>query len=83
MTRPSPRSLLARLSSISEPKRRAAIVELCESGLLTCTRGQPGENGATYALGWIPLSNPEDFAIEIRIRHAQNMLKVTAPQGRA
>ena len=78
MTRPSPRSLLARLSSISESKRRAAIVELCESGLLTCTRGRPGENGATYALGWIPLSNPEDFAIEIRIRHAQNMRKVTS-----
>ncbi len=49
------------------------LVELCDRGLLTCTRGNPGEYGATYALAWLPLDNPEQYSNEVRERHSANM----------
>lgn len=49
------------------------IVELCDRGLLTCTRGSPGEDGATYAVAWLPLDNPDLFSDEVRERHNANM----------
>ena len=51
----------------------SSLVELCEAGLLTCTRGSPGEDGATYALAWLPLDNPEQYSNEVRERHNANM----------
>ncbi|WP_206609473.1 hypothetical protein, partial [Thiohalobacter thiocyanaticus] len=39
-----------------------ALVELCDRGLLTCTRGRPGEAGATYAVAWLPLDDPESYS---------------------
>ena len=52
---------------------QGSLVELCERGLLTCTRGEPGSNDATYALAWLPLDNPEDYSQVVRDRHAENM----------
>lgn len=52
---------------------RTAMIELCESGLLTCTRGRPGDDDATYAFSWLPLDNPEQFPEEVRERYAANM----------
>ena len=55
-----------------------ALVELCEWGLLTCTRGEPGSDGATYALAWLPLDSPEDYSQAVRDRHAKNMRRLNA-----
>jgi hypothetical protein len=52
---------------------RRTLIDLCNRGLLTCTRGKPGDSTATYALGWIPLDRPDDFPPEVRDRHARNM----------
>jgi hypothetical protein len=57
---------------------QSALVELCERGLLTCTRGEPGSNGATYALAWLPLDNPEDYSQAARDQHAENMQRLNA-----
>jgi hypothetical protein len=40
---------------------------------LTCTRGEPGADEATYALAWLPLHNPGAFPEVARERHARNM----------
>lgn len=53
--------------------KRAALVELCERGLITCTRGNPGDDDATYALAWMPLDNPEEYSADVRARHSANM----------
>jgi hypothetical protein len=58
---------------LSKHRLRAATVELCEAGLLTCTRGKPSDEGATYALGWFPLDKPEQFSPEVQARHARNL----------
>lgn len=60
---------------LDDDEFRAAVVELCERGLLTCTRGQPGDDDAAYAVAWLPLDKPERFPEEIRRRHAENMRK--------
>lgn len=52
---------------------QASLVELCEGGLLTCTRGTPGEPGSTYAVAWLPLDDPEQYPQDIRDRHEANM----------
>jgi hypothetical protein len=52
-------------------------------GWITCTRGRIGEAGATYALGWIELDEPERYTREVRERHARNMLRWTIPRGTA
>ena len=63
------------LASMSDAELREGAVELCERGLLTCTNGKPGEDGATYAVAWLPLNNPEQYKKEVRERHNQNMKK--------
>lgn len=55
---------------------QVAITLLCDRGLLTCTRGQPGDDDATYALAWLPLDEPESYPAEIRKRHERNMQKL-------
>jgi hypothetical protein len=55
---------------------------LCERGLLTCTRGRPGDDDATYALGWLPLDDADTYPEEIRHRHSKNMLRLRT-EGRA
>ncbi len=64
-------------------KRRlqAATIELCKAGLLTCTRGKPGDNDATYALGWLPLDTPQQFTLEVRARHERNMRVLIATEA--
>jgi len=57
---------------------QGALVELCECGLLTCTRGDPGSVDATYALAWLPLDNPEDYSQSVRNQHAENMRRLNA-----
>jgi hypothetical protein len=52
---------------------QAALIELCAAGLLTCTCGKPGERGATYAVAWLPLDDPEQYSRAVRERHAENM----------
>lgn len=73
---------LAALSEMLERKRQkqlqAATIELCDAGLLTCTRGKPGEANAKYALAWLPLDNPEQFSEEVRAKHAENMRRCSA-----
>ena len=62
------------LNDLLEPDElQGALVELCECGLLTCTRGDPGSDGATYALTWLPLDNPQDYSQAVRDRHTENM----------
>ncbi len=61
---------------MSPNELRAAITQLCDRGLLTCTRGKPGDDGATYALAWLPLDEPESYPAEILRRHEQNMRKL-------
>lgn len=68
------------LDGLSESEFKAAVVELCERGLLTCTRGQPGEDGATYAVAWLPLDHPDHFPADVRDRHAQNMRRLTGAE---
>jgi hypothetical protein len=55
-----------------------AVVELCQCGLLTCTRGEPGSNDATYAVAWLPLDDPEDYSQAVRDQHAENMRRLNA-----
>lgn len=57
-------------------QRRRALRELCEQGLLTCTRGRPGDRNASYALAWLPLDDAGHYPEEIRRRHAENMLRL-------
>lgn len=54
---------------------RKAARDLCERGLITCTRGNPGDDDAQYALAWLPLDHPEQFSADVRKRHAANMAK--------
>ncbi|MBZ0072250.1 MAG: hypothetical protein K8I04_11075 [Gammaproteobacteria bacterium] len=60
---------------------RAALVELCEKGLLTCTSGNPGEVGSTYAVAWLPLDDPGSYPACVRRRHAQNMHSLIQSQS--
>lgn len=60
-----------------------SVKECCERGLITCTRGEPGTEGATYALAWLPLDNPESFPPEVRERHAANMVRLLQAKGSA
>ena len=64
--------------SLEPDELQGALGELCERGLLTCTRGEPGSNGATYALAWLPLDNPEDYSQAVRDQHAENMRRLNA-----
>jgi len=57
---------------------QGALVELCQCGLLTCTRGEPGSVGATYAVAWLPLDNPEGYSQAVRDQHAENMQRLNA-----
>lgn len=66
-----PARLRAELVGLSRDEFRRACRELCEAGLLTCTRGMPGDEDAEYALGWMPLDG--EHPDEVRARHAANM----------
>jgi hypothetical protein len=55
---------------------RACLADLCESGLLTCTTGKPGLPGATYALAWLPLNNPENYSPDVIEQHSRNLKKL-------
>ena len=61
------------LASLSDSDLRAALIELCEAGLLTCTRGRPGSLRSSYAVVWLPLNASESFPPEVRARHSLNM----------
>ena len=67
--------VMAALGPMTETEFRAAIVELCDGGFVTCTSGRPGDDDATYALGWLPLDNAKAYPREIRERHYLNMLR--------
>lgn len=69
------------LANMSGGDLRAALIELCRCGLLTCTRGQPGETSATYALAWLPLDNSNQYSDEVRDRHAENMRRLIESDG--
>lgn len=64
---------LAEQLGMSESEFRDSITELCVRGLLTCTRGNPGDQDATYALAWLPLDDPENYPADVRQKHAENM----------
>jgi len=51
----------------------AALIELCERGLLTCTSGNPGDDEATYALAWMPLDSSANYQQSVLERHAENL----------
>jgi len=69
------KAFLRRFSQLPEQHIRTAAIQLCKKGLLTCTHGQPGDDDATYAVAWLPLDNPEQYAAEIQERHRRNMEK--------
>lgn len=71
------------LHGLTEQEVRAAVRDLCARGLLTCTCGEPGEDGATYALAWLPLDDPESYPPEVRERHAENMRRFAGETGGA
>jgi hypothetical protein len=62
--------------NMSPEEFAAAAKECCDAGLVTCTRGEPGADDATYALAAFPLDNPEQFPPEVRERHAANMRRL-------
>ena len=66
---------------LSEADLRHAAVELCQAGILTCTRGDPGEPGATYALAWLPLDNPDQYPVEVCERNAANLARLLNSEG--
>lgn len=66
------------LHGLTAVELRAALVELCDRGLLTCTRGEPGLTDATYAVAWLPLDQPENYSQAVRDRHAENMRRLKA-----
>jgi len=68
---------------MNEEEYIASVKECCERGLITCTRGEPGDDGATYALAWLPLDNPERFPPDVRERHAANMARLLQAKGRS
>ncbi len=57
--------------------------EALDSGFITCTRGQPGAIGSTYAPAGRPLDNPEHYPPKVRERHALNMLRTLPAKGNA
>lgn len=59
--------------AMDEGELQAVLMDLCERGLLTCTRGRPGEAKAQYALAWEPLDRPERYSPEVKQRHQSNM----------
>lgn len=65
-----PDRLRAELAGLPADEYRQACRELCEAGLLTCTRGTPGDDDAEYAVGWMPLDG--EHPDEVRARHAAN-----------
>ena len=66
-------SKIAVLAGMTETELLKSIQELCRQGLITCTRGEPGDDEATYALSWLPLDNPELYPPEARNLHARNL----------
>lgn len=73
---------LAAVARMPLAQRRRALIELCGHGLITCTRGSPGDTDATYALGWKPLDDADRYTEDVRRRHAENMLRLRT-EGRA
>ena len=67
------RDPLTDLPPLANSELRESLRELCRRGLLTCTRGRPGDANATYALAWLPLDGPEQYPLKVRERHARNM----------
>ena len=61
------------LPGLTADEVRAAAIELCARGLLTCTHGQPGEDDATYAMAWLPLDDAHLYPASVRELHALNM----------
>ncbi len=57
------------LDHLDAEEMRAALIELCERGLLACTHGTPGSDDATYAVAWLPLDDLEDYSQAVRDRH--------------
>lgn len=68
---------------ISESEFRMALVDLCARGLLTCTRGEPGDDDASYAVAWLPLDEPDKYSREVRDRHHENMRRFTDTKEQA
>jgi hypothetical protein len=69
-------TLKSLLDGIPREQIQAALIGLCEEGLITCTSGRPGDKNATYALAWLPLNDPERYPPEIRARHEQNIRRL-------
>jgi len=67
LKKPAPENPDLELEFIRELEARSA------HALLTCTRGRPGEIGATYALAWLPLDEADRYPTEVHQRHAANM----------
>lgn len=73
------------LAGLTGAEMRSALIELCRRGLVTCTQGEPGEEGSTYAVAWLPLDNPDRYSQAVRQHHRRNMerfawLRSGAPQ---
>ena len=69
------------LGNLPERDLRAALLKLCNCGLLTCTSRQPGEKASTYALAWLPLDDPDQYPAEVKHRHAENLRRLAGPVG--
>ena len=82
-SRSNPPPILTAVARMPFAQRRRALIELCARGLLTCTRGRPGDEDATYALGWVPLDAPERYPAEIQRRHEENMRRLVGENSHA
>lgn len=67
---------LSSLANLSREKFTAACRDLCDRGLITCMKGQPGADDARYALTHLPIDHPERHTSEALARYAANRRKL-------
>jgi hypothetical protein len=67
---------LSSLANLSREQFTAACLDLCERGLLTCMKGEPGADDARYAMTHLPLDNPERHSPAALERYAANRKKL-------
>ena len=74
---------ISMLANMPERDLRAALLDLCNCGLLTCISGQPGEGASTCALAWLPLDDADQYPVEVQHRHPENLRRLAGAIGKS